>query len=159
MSGLRLKGVVSPASVRGTQSELAIVAQRQAQASVPGTKDSFQATPKRVLTTLKPGATGPEVHGIQLKLKLLGLMSEKDVKSGPGIYGPRTHAAVRRFQERLGLPVTGFADPGTRAALMGAERKNHETTAPAVEALEISRMAQTLTDEDDDVATAVDRAS
>jgi len=135
------------------------VGQRQAQPKAPGINDSFQAAPKRILTTLKPGATGPEVHGVQLKLKLLGLMSDQGVKSGPGVYGPRTFAAIKRFQERLGLPVTGFAEPGTRAALMGAERKNHETTAPAVEALEISRMAQTITDEDDDEATAVDRAS
>ncbi len=121
--------------------------------STPARTDSFEAAPKKMLRALGRGATGPEVRGLQAKLQLLGMMSAGDVKSGPGVYGPRTELAVERFQKRVGLEVTGVADGVTRAKIMAADRRDLEVTAPAVKALDIARAAQTITDEDDDEVT------
>lgn len=52
---------------------------------------------------LKSGMQGPDVTKIQ---KILGL-------SGTGIYGPKTESAVREFQNKNGLTVTGIVDKKT----------------------------------------------
>ena len=39
-----------------------------------------------------------------------------------GFYGERTEAAVRKFQEAHGLPVTGEADADTQKAIDAAEQ-------------------------------------
>lgn len=58
-------------------------------------------------------ALNPQSAGLQVALRFQGLYS------GPidGLVGPRTVAAVRAFQHREGLKVTGRADVGTRVAL------------------------------------------
>ncbi len=38
-----------------------------------------------------------------------------------GIFGPRTEAVVRRFQQDAGLSVDGIAGPATRTALATTE--------------------------------------
>ena len=50
--------------------------------------------------------------------------------TGDGEFGPKTQAAVKEFQRKAGLPVTGKGDPATRAALGLAPA----VTDPAVEA-------------------------
>ena len=59
------------------------------------------------------GATNPQHAGLQVALRAQGLYL------GPidAIVGPRTLAAVRVFQRRHGLPVTGIADVRTRREL------------------------------------------
>jgi len=58
-------------------------------------------------------AVDPQVAGLQVALRSHGLYR------GPidGVTGPATTAAVRTFQERMRLPVTGVAGKRTRAAL------------------------------------------
>mgnify|MGYP001322700553 CR=1 FL=1 len=63
------------------------------------------------------GATGPEVEQLQRALVSLGHLRQADMSTGPGIYGPRTEAAVRAFQAANGISQTGFYGPLTRAAL------------------------------------------
>jgi len=53
--------------------------------------------------TLAPGAVGPDVVEVQLRLAQLGF----DPGDADGRFGPRTEAAVRRLQEMFGLPVDG----------------------------------------------------
>lgn len=176
MSGLRLQSASTAASARRSSTDSLGVSHRQGLNKITASRDdSFQAAPKKVLSTLRRGATGSEVRGVQAKLQVLGLMKTSDVKSGPGVYGPRTEQAVKRFQKRLGLPATGLADPLTRAMLMRAERKDHEATAPidahhasndssndktgSITALDVSRAAQTITDEDDEATIELIRAS
>lgn len=142
MSGLRLHHGQAAVSGSRTTLESSDVRGRESRQEVSPPGDSFHAAPKKVLRTLRRGATGSQVRGLQAKLQLLGLMTARDVKSGPGVFGPRTEAAVARFQQRLGYPPTGVADPGTRAALMGADKENTETTAPA-------GPSKTLTDDDE----------
>ncbi len=61
---------------------------------------------------LRLGAYGPQVCSLQRVLVKAGEPVAVD-----GGYGPRTRAAVRRAQRRLGLRPTGIADPRLRARL------------------------------------------
>jgi len=59
--------------------------------------------------TLSQGSRGPEVTELQKKLVSLGYV----VGNVDGIYGPKTKAAVTRFQKERGLKVDGIAGPQT----------------------------------------------
>ena len=58
----------------------------------------------------------PAVVPLQQRLRTLGYYTG----SADGYYGSRTQQAVRNFQKRNGLPVTGTADPATQARLYSA---------------------------------------
>lgn len=73
--------------------------------------------------TIKRGDSGPAV--VELQRLLLGLVAD-------GIFGAKTEAAVRRFQERRGMPATGIADAATWAALLP---KSAAAPAPAPQAV------------------------
>ena len=49
-----------------------------------------------------------------------GFMTQEDMDTGPGIFGPRTEAALKAYQDSLGLPSTGFYGPQTRESLAQA---------------------------------------
>lgn len=66
--------------------------------------------------TIAVGRRGWDVAALQFKLARHGFPSGR-VDGG---MGPRTVAAVRRFQARAGLGVDGVAGPGVRRALRGA---------------------------------------
>jgi peptidoglycan hydrolase-like protein with peptidoglycan-binding domain len=83
-----------------------------------------------------------------------GVLSTTDVATGPGVFGPRTEAGVRRFQAMMGLPVTGIAGPETQAALASGTRfqaskaaRNDEVTQPTSRAVVHARLADTFTEE------------
>ncbi|MGH8035051.1 MAG: peptidoglycan-binding domain-containing protein, partial [Lysobacterales bacterium] len=65
----------------------------------------------------EPSAEGSEhVRWVQDSLnRILGLRLPLD-----GIMGPEVRSAVRSFQERQGLPITGLVGPDTERALMAA---------------------------------------
>jgi peptidoglycan hydrolase-like protein with peptidoglycan-binding domain len=62
---------------------------------------------------LRSGSTGETVETLQKKLLALG------INPGPvdGVFGSKTDAAVRRFQEREGLQADGIVGPQTFGAL------------------------------------------
>lgn len=62
---------------------------------------------------LARGAEGKRVEALQKMLMAHG------INPGPidGLFGPKTEAAVRRFQEKAGLQVDGIVGPHTRKAL------------------------------------------
>jgi hypothetical protein len=64
----------------------------------------------------------PLIQHTQQRLIALGY----DPGSTDGVWGPKTEAALRKFQEDNSLPVTGRLDPTTLAklGLQGAEREN-----------------------------------
>lgn len=68
-------------------------------------------------TPLQAGSTGPAVVALQRKLLAKGYLTAAALATGPGVYGPRTQAAVRAFQKAYGLPATGVAGAHTLAAL------------------------------------------
>jgi peptidoglycan hydrolase-like protein with peptidoglycan-binding domain len=67
--------------------------------------------------TMRRGSVGEDVKQLQDALVSLGHLSPRDRATGPGIFGPRTDAAVRRFQADRNLSVDGIAGPQTRAEL------------------------------------------
>ncbi len=81
-------------------------------------RPSYGARPMRL------GMVGWDVSALQFRLARRGV--------GPGgidgRFGPRTDAAVRRFQRRVGLSADGIAGPATRRAL--ARRAGSGATRP-----------------------------
>jgi peptidoglycan hydrolase-like protein with peptidoglycan-binding domain len=98
---------------------------------------------------LQRGMTGSVVTGLQQKLVAARFMSLADFKSGPGVYGPRTEAAVKRLQQYVGLPVTGVAGPSTFSALNGGARfqERSEVTAPIQYSRVQARLSETFSEE------------
>lgn len=92
-----------------------------------------------------------------------GFMALADMLTGPGVFGPRTEQAVRKFQESVGLvPTTGVAGPTTMAALtsggrfvsspqyaavVGGESSQDLSAANLNEVAQAGRPSQTLTDD------------
>ena len=75
--------------------------------------------------SLKVGSRGPAVKKLQRKLH---------VRPVSGYFGPKTRAAVKRFQRRHGLTVDGIAGPATLARLgMRASKAGSSTggTSPS----------------------------
>jgi peptidoglycan hydrolase-like protein with peptidoglycan-binding domain len=87
---------------------------------------------------LQRGMTGSAVTQLQQKLVAAKFMSVGDFKSGPGVYGPRTEAAVKRLQAHAGLPVTGVASASTQQALASGAR---------FEPVRVAKLSETFTDE------------
>jgi predicted chitinase/murein DD-endopeptidase MepM/ murein hydrolase activator NlpD len=72
---------------------------------------------------LEKGAKGAAVKQLQTALVKLGHMSQAEMNTGPGIFGPKTESALKEFQAANGVPNTGYYGPLTRAALkkLGAD--------------------------------------
>lgn len=85
------------------------------------------------------GQRGSAVSSLQDNLITLGLMTPTQKQTGPGIFGPRTEASVKKFQSMVGLPQTGRVDGSTRSSmsniLEGRIRKgaNAPTTIKALQ--------------------------
>ncbi|MBI3181333.1 MAG: LysM peptidoglycan-binding domain-containing protein [Myxococcales bacterium] len=78
----------------------------------PSTRDS--GAPR---AELRRGALGEAVKELQLALIRLGHMSRAQMQTGPGIFGPRTEAAVKAFQRQHRIPPSGVYGPVTRKAM------------------------------------------
>lgn len=88
--------------------------------------DSFTPAPASVGVPgrdLGRGATGEDVRKLQSALVKLGHMTQEQMNTGPGTFGPKTQAALQAFQEHHGVPTTGFYGPLSRAALASALAK------------------------------------
>jgi peptidoglycan hydrolase-like protein with peptidoglycan-binding domain len=69
---------------------------------------------------LQRGDRGPKVERLQQALHTLGYLTAKDLATGPGVFGPRTEAAVMAFQAARRLTTDGQVGPITDAALAAA---------------------------------------
>lgn len=69
---------------------------------------------------LRKGAEGPKVKQLQDALVKLGYMTKAQVATGPGIFGMKTEAAVKKFQADKKLPTTGYYGELTHAAMKKA---------------------------------------
>lgn len=66
---------------------------------------------------LKNGDRGAAVQELQNNLIRLGHITQEQVNTGPGIFGPRTETAVKDFQNANGLSPSGVFDNATRNAM------------------------------------------
>lgn len=75
----------------------------------------------------------PGVEALQQNLVAAGYMTEEEMATGPGYYGPRTQAAVARMQADHGIASDGsIFGPQSHAALTDAvARKGGVATTPA----------------------------
>lgn len=81
--------------------------------------------------SLQPGATGAQVQQLQQWLVNNGFMSQSDMNTGPGIYGPKTTAAVAKLQTTLGVDNSsgvGYFGPRTLSALQTQAQPTQQTT-------------------------------
>lgn len=76
---------------------------------------------------LQNGSRGDRVAELQRKLAAKGV----NAGAADGIFGPKTEAAVRRFQEEHGLQVDGIAGPETFTALGMMEAEAPQNVAAA----------------------------
>lgn len=80
---------------------------------------------------LQPGATGDSVKQLQTYLVSKGYLTQDQMSTGAGIYGPQTQAAVSAMQKSLGVDTsgggTGYFGPKTIAAIQGT---NYSAPAP-----------------------------
>ncbi|WP_224247968.1 peptidoglycan recognition protein family protein [Hyalangium gracile] len=79
------------------------------------------AAPRATVTAPPPGIRegdkGPKVKQLQDALVKLKYMTAAQVATGPGIFGNKTEAAVKKFQADHKLPTTGYYGEQTHAAL------------------------------------------
>jgi predicted chitinase len=66
---------------------------------------------------LQRGMEGAEVEQLQTALVDMGYMTQAQMDTGPGIFGPQTESSLKRFQAENGVPSTGYYGPLTREAL------------------------------------------
>lgn len=59
------------------------------------------------LQGLKQGSQGEQVKQLQQFLVQNGYMTQAEMNTGPGIYGPKTQAAVTKYQQSQGTQPTG----------------------------------------------------
>ena len=74
-------------------------------------------------TNLSPGMTGPEVKKLQDYLLSKQLLTQAQINTGYGNYGPATTAAVKALQNEYGVDNSsgpGYWGPQTRAAATGS---------------------------------------
>ncbi len=106
-------------------------------------EDDGQAEEKSdALPTLRNGSTGEAVVRLQELLVAQGI----ELLTVDGIFGSKTQAAVKLFQERNGLDPDGVVGPLTWAALKGNAGTQDETDDGAEEAPEESPEEQTAWD-------------
>lgn len=80
-------------------------------------------TPVLPSTPLQPGNTGDGVKAVQDYLVANGYMTQDQVNTGYGTYGPQTTAAVKALQQKLGIDNSsgpGYFGPKTIAAISAA---------------------------------------
>lgn len=82
--------------------------------------------------TLRKGSKGEQVKQLQNALVKLGFMTEAQMNTGPGTFGPRTDAALRAFQRSKGLAVDGIYGPKSQAALRTVLGGGNTNSTPPV---------------------------
>jgi len=92
--------------------------------AAPATTARTAATSRAAVTAppagLRKGDEGPKVKQLQDALVKLKYMTTAQVATGPGIFGAKTEAAVKKFQADKKLPTTGYYGDMTHAALKKA---------------------------------------
>jgi hypothetical protein len=67
---------------------------------------------------LQRGAQGAAVKRLQSALVKARVMTQAQMNTGPGIFGPLTQASLKKFQKAHGVEAIGVYGPKTRAAFV-----------------------------------------
>ena len=67
---------------------------------------------------LQRGAQGAAVKQLQSALVKARVMTQAQMNTGPGTFGPQTQASLKKFQRAHGVPAIGVYGPKTRAAFV-----------------------------------------
>jgi N-acetylmuramoyl-L-alanine amidase len=123
-------------TVRATQNKVTASTPKAVTATPPRTAAATTkaAAASTALTApaagLGKGDSGAKVKQLQQGLVKLGYMTQAQMNSGPGSYGPQTEAAVKKFQADKGITQTGYYGNQTAAALKQALTKVSNPTTP-----------------------------
>lgn len=130
-NGLTADGVVGKKTLEKLNSSSAVPASKGSASSAtkkPSAtatkKPSATSTPKVDDVYLEVGNSGSKVRTLQKRLISLGWLAGK----ADGEYGGATQAAVKAFQERMGLWADGVAGPNTLKALYSSSARS--TSSP-----------------------------
>ncbi|MEL4358592.1 MULTISPECIES: L,D-transpeptidase family protein [unclassified Luteococcus] len=118
-NGLKATGIVDV-----TTNNLIIAKYKSRKASKPAPKP---ATGSKIVA--RPGDKNKTVQQIQGRLNGLGYLAVSDII---GIYGPKTTAAVKRFQANNGLKATGIVDVTTNNRIIAKYKTRKPVTRPSV---------------------------
>jgi len=99
-------------------------------AAAPRTTAAASATVTAPPAGLREGDTGPKVKQLQDALVKLKYLTAAQVGTGAGNFGPKTEAAVKKFQTDHKLPSTGYYGEQTQAALKKELAKLSGPTGP-----------------------------
>lgn len=132
---LKITGVVDTATHRVLTTSAKV--QRANLAKMAAAKKAKEAAAKKAAAAkdqatifVKPGQTSAKVKGIQTMLYKLGYLSSD---SRTGYYGSKTTSAVKAFQKKNGLKVTGVMNMATYKVLRTkAARVKMPTSKPKV---------------------------
>jgi peptidoglycan hydrolase-like protein with peptidoglycan-binding domain len=89
-------------------------------ASPPVPNPEVLATVTTFNPPLSQGDKGPAVKHLQDRLVALGFMTQQQVQTGPGVFGPKTREALRAFQQDHGLEPSGVLTLDTAQVLLNA---------------------------------------
>jgi hypothetical protein len=67
---------------------------------------------------LQRGAQGAAVRQLQSALVKAAVMTQAQMNTGPGVFGPLTQASLKKFQRAHGVEAIGVYGPKTRAAFV-----------------------------------------
>lgn len=99
-------------------------------AAISKAKDALTPALPVPTATLKKGSKGEQVKQLQNALVKLGFMTQAQMNTGPGTFGPKTDSALRAFQRSKGLAVDGIYGPKSQAALRKALGGTTSPTSP-----------------------------
>ncbi len=111
--GLAADGIWGPRTEEATNNLFAFLANLPVVQEVAPNNPFFEALNEAVKQIVRPGASGGPVKMIQASLNGRGYPLVAD-----GTFGPRTEAALRKFQSDRGLTSDGIVGPKTWAALV-----------------------------------------
>jgi len=73
---------------------------------------SVEVEPKPVVTAFTPIKVGSKGAGIKAVQRVVGVADD-------GVFGPKTEAAVKAWQKKVGLPITGIIDSAAWLKIVG----------------------------------------
>lgn len=115
------------------EQDAAAAAQRDANQPNQSQQQTSQAAP---VMPWAPGHTGAEVKSLQDFLVSKGFMTAAEVATGPGVFGPKTQAALSKYQMASGGPAASTPAPTASTGQSTYKNEPATPTKPAKSAVQ-----------------------